>query len=153
MKVLGPTTDFPTWRSSKGNENPQEIWFFRPVGFDYRTYTGLGKQTLGRAQTKPCVHQDPGERSSDPTRDWARLACEYPGISDGGVGQQVAYSEVRGTEYNSAGISPFEGLTQNNREGTQPCPSAENWIKDLLSMAPPIRTRPRLPQPVSPYGE
>ena len=22
-----------------------------------------------RAQTKPCVHQDPGERSSDPTRD------------------------------------------------------------------------------------
>ena len=21
------------------------------------------------AQTKPCVHQDPGERSSDPTRD------------------------------------------------------------------------------------
>ena len=30
----------------------------------------------------------------------------------------------------------------NNREGTQPCPSTENWIKDLLSMAPPIRTRP-----------
>ena len=24
-KVLGPTTDFPTWGSSKGNENPQEI--------------------------------------------------------------------------------------------------------------------------------
>ena len=69
------------------------------------------------------------------------------------MGWQVAYSEVRGTEYNSAGISPFEGLTQNNREGTQPCPSAENWIKDLLSMAPPIRTRPRLPQPVSPYDE
>ena len=22
-----------------------------------------------RAQTEPCVHQDPGERSSDPTRD------------------------------------------------------------------------------------
>ena len=31
-----------------------------------------------RTQTKPCVHQDPGERSSDPTRDWPRLACEYP---------------------------------------------------------------------------
>ena len=27
-------------------------------------------------------------------------------------------------------------------EGTQPCPSTENWIKDLLSMASPIRTRP-----------
>jgi len=34
-----------------------------------RTYTGLEKQTLNRAQTKPCLHQDTGERSSDPTRD------------------------------------------------------------------------------------
>ena len=33
----------------------------------------------------------------------------------------------------------------NNRERTQPCPSTENWIKDLLSMAPPIRTRPSFP--------
>ena len=29
----------------------------------------------------------------------------------------------------------------NNREGTQPHISTENWIKDLLSMVPPIRTR------------
>ena len=28
---------------------------------------------------------------------------------------------------------------RNYREGTQPHPSAENWIKDLLSMALPIR--------------
>ena len=27
----------------------------------------------------------------------------------------------------------------------QPCPSTENWIKDLLSMASPIRARPRFP--------
>ena len=46
-KVLGTTTDFPTWGSSKGPENPQGIWLWRPVGFDYRTSTGLGKQTLG----------------------------------------------------------------------------------------------------------
>ena len=32
----------------------------------------------------------------------------------------------------------------NNRGGTQPLPSTENWIKDLLRMAPPIRTRPSL---------
>ena len=30
----------------------------------------------------------------------------------------------------------------NNREGTQPHPSTENWIKDLLSMAPPTRADP-----------
>ena len=33
----------------------------------------------------------------------------------------------------------------NNREGTQPYPSAQNWIKVLLSMAPHIRTRPSFP--------
>ena len=33
----------------------------------------------------------------------------------------------------------------NSREGTQLHPSTENCIKDLLSMAPPIRTRPSIP--------
>ena len=33
----------------------------------------------------------------------------------------------------------------NSREGTQFHPSTENWIKDLLSMAPRIRTRPTFP--------
>ena len=28
----------------------------------------------------------------------------------------------------------------NSREGTQLHPSTENWIKDLVTMAPPIRT-------------
>ena len=36
----------------------------------------------------PCVHQNSGERSSDPTRDWARLGGECPGVSGRGVGQQ-----------------------------------------------------------------
>ena len=33
----------------------------------------------------------------------------------------------------------------NNSEGTQAYPSAKTWIKDLLSMALPIRTRPSFP--------
>ena len=45
-KVVGPINHFPTWGSDKGTENPQGICFWRPVGFDYRTCTGLGKQTL-----------------------------------------------------------------------------------------------------------
>ena len=40
---------------------------------------------------------------------------------------------------------PWSGLRSNTREGTQPRPSIENWIKDLLSMAPPIGTRPSFP--------
>ena len=47
-----------------------------------------GETDSCRAQTKLCANQDPGERSSDPTGDWPRLACECPGVSSGGVGQQ-----------------------------------------------------------------
>ena len=40
---------------------------------------------------------------------------------------------------------PEFGLRSNNREGAQTFPSIENWIKGLLSMAPPIRTWPSYP--------
>ena len=53
-----------------------------------KNFHRIGETDSWRAQTKPFVHQDVGERSSDPTRDWARLACECLGISDGGVGWQ-----------------------------------------------------------------
>ena len=45
-KVLEPTTDFPTWGSGKGTENSQGIWLWRPMGFDYRTYTSGGNRLL-----------------------------------------------------------------------------------------------------------
>ena len=47
-----------------------------------------GETDSWRAQTKPCAHQDPGERSSGPTRDWARLAWKCPGVSRGDVNWQ-----------------------------------------------------------------
>ena len=46
--------------------------------------------------------------------------------------------------------STIFGLRSDNRKGTQPHPSIENWTKDLLSMALPIRTRPFPPKSVSP---
>ena len=104
------------------------------------------------APTKPCAHQDPGEGSSDPTRDGPRLACVCPGVSSGSMGQQWP---AAGLGALSAVVHAWDLLKEvtiifitssivwsNNREGTQPCPSAENWIKDLLTMVPPIRKRP-----------
>ena len=186
-----------------------------------RTYTGLGNQTL--EGTDSCVHQDPGERSSDPTRDWPRLACECPGISSRGVGRwwpaaglgalsiavhawdllkevtiifitsaivgfpcisvskesscsagsraqslgwedplekemathssilvwKISWTEEPGglQSMGSQRVGHYwaTNLLTNNREGTQLHPPTENWIKDLLSLAPPIRTRPRFP--------
>ena len=56
-KALGPTEDVLTWGSGKGTENPQGIWLWRPVGFEYRTYTGLENQTLGgHKQNLVCNH-------------------------------------------------------------------------------------------------
>ena len=110
-----------------------------------------------RAQTEIYVHQDPGERSSDPTRDWPRLVHECPGVSNRGMGRQ---RPVAGSGALNAAVSAWELLKEvtivfitsttvwpqvKSREGTQLHPSTENWIKDLLSMAPPIRTRPSFP--------
>ena len=40
---------------------------------------GGQKLPFWRAQTKSCVHHDPGERSSDPTGDWTRPSCSVGG--------------------------------------------------------------------------
>ena len=109
------------------------------------------------------MHQDTGERSSDPTRDWPRLACECPGVSSGGVGRQwpAAWSgalsgAVHGNFWRRLPLfslpPPQFGLRSNNKEGTQPRPSTENWIKDLLRMGHHSHQNNTQfpPQPVSP---
>ena len=42
------------------------------------TITRLGKQTLGGHRKKPCAHQDPGERSSDPQETNSDLLMNVP---------------------------------------------------------------------------
>ena len=56
----------------------------------YRT----GETDSWRAQTKLWMYQDPGERSIDPTRGWARLVCQCPGVSS-------SLPWGRGTDYSS----------------------------------------------------
>ena len=46
-----------------------------------------GETDSWRTQTKPCVYQDPGERSSDPIRHGPWLACECPAVSSRSMGQ------------------------------------------------------------------
>ena len=43
MKVLSPTSGFPTWGSCNGRKNSQRIRLWRLAGFDCRTATGLGE--------------------------------------------------------------------------------------------------------------
>ena len=66
-----------------------------------------GETDSWRAQTKLYVHQDPGERSSDPTRDWPDLpVSRHPWRRCGSV---VACCRVGGTACSSACRGPFEG--------------------------------------------
>ena len=73
-------------------------------------------------------------------------------------GLVVACCGVWGTECGSVCMWPFEGgchylhylhhsLVSGQTTGREhnPAKSTENWIKDLLSVAPPIRTRPSFP--------
>ena len=87
-KILGPTTDFPTWESSKGTENPQGIWLCRSAGFDYRTSTGLGKQRLLEGTNKTLCTPGPRRGEQWPHKRPSHIASEYLGVSDGGVGRQ-----------------------------------------------------------------
>ena len=64
------------------------------------------------------------------------LAWRIPGMEEPGGMSSMGFHRVRHDWIDLAAAA-------NDREGTQPCPSTENWIKDLLSMAPSIRTRPR----------
>ena len=108
MRIPGPTTDFPTWRSGKGTEYHQKIWLYRSLGFDYRTSTGLGKQTLGGHKQNLLgtgTHKKgvvtPQETDPDlpvSVQESLVVVWVYSGLT-----------QVRGIEYNSAGISPFEG--------------------------------------------
>ena len=113
QNFYGPQQISQPENPTKGLRTPQGIWLWKPMGYDYRTSIGRGKQTLGGYKQK-LVHQDPGERSSDPTRDWARLAFECPEVSRGGVGGQwpaagSGHWIKPSWEPQHAGLRPFEG--------------------------------------------
>ena len=115
-KLLGPTRDFQTWKSGKRTETLQGILLWRTRVCDYRTSTGkFWNRDSWRAQAKPGAHQDPRERSSDPTRDWAALACDCLGLSGGGVGYHgllwgQEHWPQQSREAWHAGINPFGGV-------------------------------------------
>ena len=142
MKVLGPTTDIPTWGSTKGTENPQGIWLWMAVEFDYRTSTGLGKADwsiilLEGTNKTLCapgprrMEQWPHRRLSQ-THLWVSRSLPWrPELT-------AACRVTRGTEYNS----PFEGShysscgrehspTHQQKSGLKiywvwPCPSEQD---------------------------
>ena len=54
-KALGPTTDFPIWGSSKGTENPQEIWLRGPVELTAELSQDWGNRLGEHIQNLACA--------------------------------------------------------------------------------------------------
>ena len=65
------------------------------------------------------------------------MDCSPPGSSVHGI--LLPLKEVTITVITPTIVWPKQ------QRGYKPCPSTENWIKDLLSMVPSIRTRPSFP--------
>ena len=119
------------------------------MGFDYRTSAGLGKRTLrGHKQNLVCNRtQEKGAVTSQKTEPNLPVSVQES-LAEAWVASGLP--QGWGTEYNSPGsyrVCCHKSFWRrpNYKEGTQPHPSAENWIKDLLSMALPIRARPGYP--------
>ena len=126
------------------------------MGFDYRTYTGLGKQTLGGHKQKLVC-----------TRTREKGAGTPQGTDPGlpaGVQESLAEAWVDSVLLARSGalraVVPACNLWKEEaiifitstlvwfsqqQGGTQLRPSTENWIKHLLGMVPPIRTRLSFP--------
>ena len=81
VKVLSPTSGFPTWGSGNGRRNSQRIRLRSLAGFDCRTLTGLGEQKLHswRAHTKQYAHRDPGEGAVTPQETEPNLSASVGG--------------------------------------------------------------------------
>ena len=97
-----------------------------------------------RAQTKPCPYQDPGERSTDLHKRWSQTCLWVSWSLWRRRGLTVACHGVRGSKYNSAGISSLEGgclyhsLASGQTTGREYNPTHQQKIGSPHS-APPIR--------------
>ena len=115
-KVLGSTTNFPTLGSSKGTAYPQGIWLWRSAGFDYRTSTELGKQTLGgHKQNLVFIRtQEKGAMTSQETEQdlavcaWESLSEAWVDSDRRGVGEGQEPWLQQSWEAQLARMSPFE---------------------------------------------
>ena len=176
MKVLSPTSGFPTWGSSNRRRNSQRIRLWRLVGFDCRTSTGLGETEtpLSEGTHKAECASGPRGKEQWPHR---RLYHTYLLMLEGVLqreGVAVAHCEDKDTVSRSSGkyslvwalpesaisSTKEQGRLQcwlasgqtTNREGTQPHPSADKWIKVLLSSAHQSNSQ-LYPAPVPPISK
>ena len=92
MKVQNTMSSFPAWGPDRGTGNPQGIWPWRQVEFDFhfhKTSIGLRKQTPVFEGTDKALHAPRLRgRSSDSTGNWTKATSQCRRVFWGGVGWQ-----------------------------------------------------------------
>ena len=117
-KVLAPITDFPTWGSIKGTENPQDSDFEARRCLITDLPQNKGSRDPWRGQTKPCVPQDPGETKVTPQEAEPSLSVSvWEFLAEACVNRALSrcqdHSQQQSWYAQPAGISPFgEGTHQ-----------------------------------------
>ena len=96
-------------------------------GIWLQNFHKTGETDSWRAQIKPCVHREPGERSSVPTRDWARLACELCR----GLWQKCGLSGLLWCHY------PYHSLASGQKTGREHSPVHQQKIGLMIYWAWP----------------
>jgi len=91
VQVLNPMSGFSAWVSDKTSGNPQRIWPWRPVGFDYRNSTRLGEtETLVLEDTNKILHTPrPREKKQWLHRRLNQNYLLFWRVSCGSMGHQV----------------------------------------------------------------
>ena len=96
-------TNFPTYGSSKGTENPQGIWLWSSAGFEYITSTGLGEQRLLEGTNKNLRAPGPRRKEQWSQKRMSQTLMWVFGSLWWKHGLTVACSRVRDTESSSPG--------------------------------------------------
>ena len=137
-QVLGPTTGFPNLGIWQRDWEPPGNLIWRPVGFDYRTFTGLGNRLLESTNKTLCT---PRPRTKE---QWPCKKTE--------LNLPVSVQESLEETWVNSGLLRGQGYWIQQcwhkffwRERTKGGNTAhqKNWIKYLLNMEPCIRTKPR----------
>ena len=138
-----PRSGFPDWGSDKRPGNPQGIWLWGPAGFDY-----ISSRELRETDTPvlegtnkilyPSRPRGEEQRPLATAGHWPKLPASTGGPpGEVWVGKDSPLG--RGTERPEGWVLSGQTTT---REEVQCQPSADNWIKALLSKALPTRPRP-----------
>ena len=105
-KILGPTTDFPTWGSGKAIENPQRVWLWRDLTIELTQDWG---SRLLEGTNKTLCAPGPRRKESWPYKTLTQTCLWGSRSLRQRRGSAVACCRVRGTEWASVCMGHFEG--------------------------------------------